>query len=147
MQQVNDVIAIRSIGSAAIEADGTYIPNTPIWEEMLKINEELLRAHYQLADWQWLYGLSTPYVARWVAHCTSRVPESMHSAARDETDRQHASIRLHFEEDEESMYVKGRHPLPGNDYAFDFGGRHARGREERCVSKGLHICRALRESE
>lgn len=121
-QQINEVIAAHFVGIAAVAVDGIYIPNTPKWEEIRpRFMEELLHAHYQLADGSGFMTIEALRGALGRAlHLSRPVVDAFLRQARDETDRQHASVRLHFEEDEESMYVKGRHPLFWNDYAFDF---------------------------
>ena len=121
-QRVNEVIAARYVGAAVIPAGASYAPNTPTWAaDGPSFVEALLKVQAERAD---STGFATITALRGglgqALHIAPTVADALICEAREAGERHEASVDIHFEPDEELLYVKGRRPLLWLGYAFDF---------------------------
>jgi hypothetical protein len=122
-QRVSSVVVVRKHGLAAQPGGNKgYAPRIPEWPAYAPtFAKQLIKAHAQVADSSGFaaiedlrgmlgedLGLSAPVIDDFIGRL------------RDAADRREVPIRLHFEEDEEMLYEKGRHPLIWHGRAFDF---------------------------
>jgi hypothetical protein len=122
VEQVNSVVAVRSIGSAAVSFDGTYSPNTLDWNQAgSRFIQALVRAHASRADGS---GFATVEALRGALgqslHIAPSIADALLRKAREEGDRGTVPVQLYFVENEDLMYAKNRRPLLWHDHAFDF---------------------------
>jgi len=119
--QVNDVIAARWVGSAAISIDGGFTPNTSTWDEIgPRFLKALMQAHTARADGT---GFVTVTSLRGVLGRTLGVSAPVVDAflcqARADGDQRRSAVTLHFEPDEDATYASNRRPLIWNGRAYD----------------------------
>jgi hypothetical protein len=116
-------ISVKTFGVAAVQTEqGSYVPFVPDWTEFSSIFvEALIKAHKEVSD-------STGFAA--IEDIRGAIGENIHLSAsivddflcktRELADTRGIPIRLHFEEDEELFYQKGRNPLIWRKHAFDY---------------------------
>jgi len=126
-QRVNEVIAAQYVGAAVIPAGASYAPNTPTWAaDGPSFVEALLKVQAERAD---STGFATITALRGglgqTLHIAPAVADALICEAREAGERHEASVDIHFEPDEELMYVKGRQPLLWLGHAFDFVDVHS----------------------
>ncbi|MGO8947067.1 MAG: hypothetical protein ACLQUY_05270 [Ktedonobacterales bacterium] len=121
-EQLNAVIGIQYVGSAAVADGGAFTPYTPTWEEISShFVQALLEAQRLREDSTRFTTIDTLRGALGRSlHVSSRVADALICVAREAGERRDAPITVHFEEDEELMYVRGRNPILWRGHAFDF---------------------------
>jgi hypothetical protein len=122
VEQVNPVVTVRSIGSAATSSDGTYSPNILDWNQAgSRFIQALVRAHASRADGS---GFATVESMRGALgqslHISPSIADALFCKAREEGDRGAVPVQLYFVENEDLMYAENRHPLVWRGHAFDF---------------------------
>lgn len=121
-EQVNSVVTVRSVGTAAVPSDGTYSPNIPDWNQVRsRFIQALVGAHASHADGS---GFATVESIRGALgqslHISSAVADALLCKTREEGDRGTVPVQLYFVENEDLMYAENRHPLVWRGHAFDF---------------------------
>ena len=121
-QRVNEVIAARYIGAAVVPAGTGYAPNAPTWAtDGPAFTEALLKVQAERADSSGFATITTLRGALGQAlHIPPAVADTLICEAREAGERHEAPVDIHFEPDEELLYLKGRRPLLWLGYAFDF---------------------------
>jgi len=121
-QQINPVVATRSIGSAAARMGDSYVPNVPAWDHVgSRFIQALIHAYTSRADGS---GFATVEALRGALgtslHIAPSVADALLRKAREEGDHGRVPVHLYFVENEDRMYAPDRHPLLWQGHAFDF---------------------------
>ncbi len=121
-QQINAVLALKTIGCAAVLQDGVYVPHIPKWEEIeSQFFKELMQLGTARADQS---GFVTVEALRGglgrAFHISPQIVDMLLCKAREETDKAGGPLQLFFDENEEAINAKGRHPLIWEGRTYDF---------------------------
>lgn len=121
-RQVNEVIGAQYVGSAVSRGESGFAPRVPSWEDIRdRFVEELARAHRARNDGT---GFATVASLRGAIghalHIAQPVVDDLMRSARDAGDQDQIPVLVHFEPDEELLYMAERQPLFWRHHAYDF---------------------------
>ena len=121
-EQINDVVAAHSIGSAASNTVNGYVPNTPTWEQIgSAFVPGLVQAYDSCADRS---GFATIEAVRGFFGRTLQlappIVDDLLRTTRELGDERQLSFTVQFEPNDELIHSKARHPLIWRRHAYDF---------------------------